>query len=633
VTTSKEIAVEKRGKAEKPASDFAQQRLGTTTGLKSAAMIFQYWFRSKNKFLECVFLQLISTLCALITPILLGDLIGSIATPPAVLSQWGIAEWQYLLIMFVSIAVLGLLSFLFGRAGRIVSATVSAQAMYYLRQDIHDAIYRQSYAYFDKHETGQLVARATSDVDQTDQIFGFGLNLGVQTVIQLLGVLIISFFVAPQLAWIFLVIMPTSFVGIFAIVAKIRPIYFEARNTFGELTNTIRENILGAQVVRIFDTQDKETEKFMKNNDKFYRLGVRSQKFNTAFQPWMTIMVALATVFNFGYGGYLIINNKMPFGYLITFSSYIGMSIFPMMLIGQIMVMYIMADAALTRIRQIFDSAPGVEDIPGAKHVDRFKGDIEFDKVTFGYVVSTPVLKGISFKVPAGQKIAILGTTGSGKSTIINLIPRFYDINEGEIKIDGVNIRNYMLTDLRRNVGIVSQDTFLFDKTIRENIAFGKDDATLDEVIAASKIADLHDFIETLPDKYETIVGERGTRLSGGQKQRLSIARAIIVHPSILIMDDSTSSVDVETEYHIQQALNQIMKDTTSLVITQRISTIRDADQILVLDKGRVVGLGTHDDLIQNNVLYRQIYETLERKQLTHEPGEENEDQNGEGMN
>ena len=230
-----------------------------------------------------------------------------------------------------------------------------------------------------------------------------------------------------------------------------------------------------------------------------------------------------------------------------------------------------------------------MKDFPDAKPIDHFKGDIEFDHVSFGYIKTTPVLKDVSFSVSAGKKLAILGTTGSGKSTIINLIPRFYDINEGEIRIDGENIRNFQLSDLRRNVGIVSQDTFLFDKTIAENIAFGKADYTMEEVINAATIANLHEFIETLPDKYSTIVGERGTRLSGGQKQRLSIARAIIMKPSILIMDDSTSSVDVETEFRIQQALAQIMQGTTTLVITQRISTIRDADQILLLDKGRVL--------------------------------------------
>jgi len=225
------------------------------------------------------------------------------------------------------------------------------------------------------------------------------------------------------------------------------------------------------------------------------------------------------------------------------------------------------------------------------------------------------VLKGISFQNPAGKKMAILGTTGSGKSTIINLLPRFYDILDGSIKIDGIDIRDYKIEDLRRNIGIVSQETFLFDKSIKDNIAFGRADASMEEIINVAMTANLHEFITSLPEGYNTIIGERGTRLSGGQKQRLSIARALIIKPKILIFDDSTSSVDVETEFKIQQALDMVMKGTTTFIITQRISTIRNADSILVLDKGRVVGLGTHESLINSNVLYKQIFETLNRKQ------------------
>ncbi|HMF34374.1 MAG TPA: ABC transporter transmembrane domain-containing protein, partial [Candidatus Lokiarchaeia archaeon] len=262
-------------------------------------MIFKYWLKSKRAFIISFFYQLGSTVLALIIPVVLGNLIASIPSAPPILSQWNISEATFLLISFSAIAVMGFFSFIFGRQGRVVAATVSAQAMYFLRADIQDSIYKQSFSYFDKHETGQLVARATSDVDQTDQIFGFGLALGVQVAIQLVGVIFAAIFVAPQLGWIFLVVIPISLFGITLIVNKIRPIYFESRNTFGELTNTIREYILGAQVVRIFDTQEKETEKFMVNNQKFYELGVRTQKFNTLFMPFMTLMVAVATILNF----------------------------------------------------------------------------------------------------------------------------------------------------------------------------------------------------------------------------------------------------------------------------------------------------------------------------------------------
>jgi ATP-binding cassette subfamily B protein len=266
-------------------------------------------------------------------------------------------------------------------------------------------------------------------------------------------------------------------------------------------------------------------------------------------------------------------------------------------------------------VREIIDSAPEIEDSPDAIPLKSAKGEIVFENVSFGYTSEHRILKDVSFKIPEGKKLAILGTTGSGKSTVVSLIPRFYEINEGTIKIDDIDIRNYVLKDLRRTIGLVSQETYLFNKSIAENIAYGKEDAKEEEIVEAAKIAELHDFITTLPKGYDSLVGERGTRLSGGQKQRLSIARALIVKPKILIFDDSTSSVDVETEFKIQEALTKIMKDTTTIIITQRISTIRNADLILILDRGRVVGLGNHEELIKSNVLYKQIFETLFQKQ------------------
>jgi ABC-type multidrug transport system fused ATPase/permease subunit len=300
---------------------------------------------------------------------------------------------------------------------------------------------------------------------------------------------------------------------------------------------------------------------------------------------------------------------------LVTFQSYIGLTTFPLIVLGQIMIMYVQADAALRRVREVIESAPEIEERSNPISAKNLKGDIEFNNVSFGYTPSNRVLKNLTFKVPSGKKVAIIGTTGSGKSTIINLIPRFYDVSDGSIKIDDVDVRDYNISELRGNIAIVSQDTFLFNKTIKENITYGKENATMEEIIEAARSANIHDFITNLPDEYQSMVGERGTFLSGGQKQRLSIARAIILKPKILIFDDSTSSVDVETEFKIQQALERIMRNTTTFIITQRISTIRNADEILVLDKGRIVGFGTHDSLIKENVLYRQIFETLYRKQ------------------
>jgi ATP-binding cassette subfamily B protein len=331
--------------------------------------------------------------------------------------------------------------------------------------------------------------------------------------------------------------------------------------------------------------------------------------------PLVNVVIGIMIVLIFFLGGMWYIEGTMESNEIITLITYIASLAFPLMMLGQIMLIYVQADAALTRVREILHSAPEIEDSPNAIRKNTFEGEIIFNNVSFGYTSEHRILKDVSFTIPKGKKLAILGTTGSGKSTIINLIPRFYEINSGDIKIDGIDVRNYVVKDLRKNIGLVSQETYLFNKSIANNIAYGKEGATHEEIVEAAKIAELHDFITTLPKGYDSLVGERGTRLSGGQKQRLSIARALIVKPSILVFDDSTSSVDVETEFKIQEALMRIMKDTTTIIITQRISTIRNADLILILDRGRVVGLGNHKDLIESNVLYKQIFETLYQKQ------------------
>ncbi|MHA1542438.1 MAG: ABC transporter ATP-binding protein, partial [Candidatus Hodarchaeales archaeon] len=468
---------------------------------------------------------------------------------------------------------------------------------------------------FDKTETGQLISRATSDIEETQGIFGMGLTLGLQSILQMAGVFVGFLLFSFELSIIFIAVFFGSLTISYFIAKKLKPIFLETRSSFGDLTNTIRENIVGAEVVRMFSTQDKEHQKFQKNNQRFYNASVQSVKYNSLYMPVIYVVIGFMIIVTFFLGGMWYIEGTMPLEAIVTLISYIAALGFPLMMLGQIMLIYVQADAALIRVREVLDSAPEIEDLPDALPLESVKGEISFEDVSFGYTSEHRILKDISFKIPEGKKLAILGTTGSGKSTIINLIPRFYEINKGVIKIDNIDIKNYMVKDLRRNIGIVSQETYLFNKSIAENIAYGKDDAQEEEIIEAAKIAELHDFIMTLPKGYDSFVGERGTRLSGGQKQRLSIARALIVKPKILIFDDSTSSVDVETEFKIQEALTKIMKNTTTIIITQRISTIRNADLILILDRGRVVGLGNHDELINSNVLYKQIFETLFQKQ------------------
>ena len=573
-------------------------------------MILKYWMKSKKDFILEIIYLLMSTLFLVIVPILIGRMIGGLDPNLSVLSNA-----SDLIISFSLILMFGFLAFILERAARLRGAEVSSRAVYYLRTDINNAISRQSFSYFDKTETGQLISRATSDVEESEQIFGMGLNLGLRSILQLGGVTIGFILFSIELSWLFSIAIGSSLLLSYFLAKKLKPIFLETRNSFGELTNTIRENIVGAQVVRMFNTQGKERQKFSKNNERFYKASVHSVKLNSLYMPSIYIIIGFMTVFTLLVGGIWVIEGVMALATLITLQSFIATLGFPLVMLGQIMLMYVQADAALTRVRDVLESTPEVKDLPDATPIERMKGDVEFENVSFGYTSDHRILKNVSFNIAAGKKLAILGTTGSGKSTIINLIPRFYEVSDGVIKIDQEDIRKYRLQDLRKNVGIVSQETFLFNKSIADNISYGKENATMEEIIEAAKIANLHDFIISLPKEYDTIVGERGTRLSGGQKQRLSIARALIIKPKILIFDDSTSSVDVETEFEIQKGLEKITKGTTTFIITQRISTIRNADKILVLDKGRVIGFGVHDDLIKTNVLYRQIYETLYYKQ------------------
>ncbi|MBA7525934.1 putative multidrug export ATP-binding/permease protein [subsurface metagenome] len=585
--------------------------------MNSARMIFKYWLRSKKYFiLEFAYL-VVSTVFYMIIPIFIGRMIGGLQSNAPV---------RAFIINFSMILLFTFLRYISNRAARLRGAEVSSRAVYHLRTDISNAIYRQSFSYFDKTETGQLISRATSDIEETQMIFGMGLTLGLQSTLQIGGVIIGFVFFNVLLSLILIPTIGSSLLLSYYIAKKLKPIFLDTRESFGDLTNTIRENIVGAQVVRMFSTQNKERQKFLTNNKRFYDASVSSVKYNSLYLPAIYIIMGVMTISNLVIGGIRFIEDPTVFGTIVTLQTYIIALGFPLMMFGQIMLSYIQADAALTRVREVLESTPDINDLPNAIPIGddiSLHGDIIFDNVSFGYTPDHRTLKNVSFNVPGGKTIAILGTTGSGKSTIINLIPRFYEVNEGSIKIDNRDIREYLVKDLRKNIGIVSQETFLFNKSIAKNIAYGKDDASEDEIIEVSKIANLHDFIITLPKGYDSIVGERGTRLSGGQKQRLSIARALLIKPKILILDDSTSSVDVETEYQIQKELLRIMKDTTTIIITQRISTIRGADYILILDRGRVVGFGDHDELIKSNVLYKQIYQTLYIKQKSKIKSEE----------
>ncbi len=519
------------------------------------------------------------------------------------------------LVLMIIFGILGGLgSAILNGVGRYYSAIVGTQAVYFVRRDVYDSINRQSFSFFDSIETGQLIARATSDIEMTQQAFGMGITFMIQAFISSLVILIAVQLTVPSLSWILYITIALYLMIVKYYSGKMGPLFYKSRISFGDLTTTIRENIIGAQVVRIFNAQKKELSKFTQNNKKFKEYSVQTIKYQTLLMNFSKIFLGVLVIFILYIGGRQVIDGIMNIGTLIAFLTYATMVSMPLFMLNNVIMTFIQADASFKRVSEILENLGETTEKPNAIIADNLRGEIIFENVSFKYS-DTPVLDNISFQVNQGEKIAILGTTGSGKSTLISLIPRYYDPTSGEIKLDGIDLREYQIKSLRKCIGVVSQEIFLFTNSIKDNIRFGKENATDEEVIEAAKMANIHEFVMNLPDKYDTIIGERGVQLSGGQKQRLAIARALIVNPKILILDDSTSAVDVETERKIQDALSKLMENRTSFIITQRLSTIRNVDRIMILDRGHLVGFDTHKNLYETNALYRQMYETLFMKQ------------------
>jgi len=572
-------------------------------------MVLKYAWKSRKAFMIMLLAMITGSIFSMIVPRITESIINGL--------EAGDLPKSELYLLLLGAVLLSLASAIITGIGRYSSAKVGTKAIYYLRSDVYNAINRQSFSYYDKTETGQLVARATSDIDTTSGAFSMGITLSIQSGMTMIMALIGITLMLPSIAWIAYVGVGLYVLIVAITTTKMRPVYLESREKFGELTTTTRENILGANVVRIFNAQKKEKGKFEANNGTFRDLTIETIKLQTILRYTGRTVIGLMGVAGFYLSARLYANDSIAIGTLVAFLGYVTMLMMPLHMLNGVIINFVAADAAMIRVKDVLDSMPEVVEKPDAISAENIKGKVEFKNVDFGYT-STLVLKDITFTAEAGSKMAILGTTGSGKSTLISLLPRFYDVTNGSLLIDGIDVKDYILDgseSIRSQIGVCSQNIFLFNTTIAENIKFGKEETTLEEVIEAAKSANIHEFIQSLPEGYDTIVGERGHSLSGGQKQRIAIARALVIQPKILILDDSTSAVDVQTEYKIQQAMEKIMVGRTSFIITQRLSTIRNAEKILVMDQGRIVGIGVHDDLYENNPLYRQIYETLYVKQ------------------
>lgn len=509
--------------------------------------------------------------------------------------------------ILVFTAILGVFSFI----QRYANGYFSQGVVYEIRNDVFKSLQRQSFAFFDRTETGQLMSRATTDVDRIRRFLGWQLMMLVNSLLLLGGIIASMVMIDLELTILSFTVIPFLFINFSLFGKKIRPVIHTARQHFGSLTSVLWENITGIRVVRSFAREEFEEEKFRKPSETYYEMMIKAVKLRSIFLPLSSLLGGLAMVIVYWYGGYEVINLNLTIDQLYVFSSYVIMLMRPMAMLGMIWTGYQRMVAAGERVFEIIDATPDVKDKPNAISLPSIKGHVVFEDVSFGYDEDRLILKGINLEAKPGEVVALLGPTGSGKSTIIRLLPRFYDATSGRILIDGYDVRDLKITSLRKQIGIVAQETFLFNRTVKENIAFGKPNASMDEIIRVAKIARAHDFIMRLPNGYDTIIGERGVNLSGGQQQRIAIARALLMDPRILILDDSTSSIDVNTEYEIQQALNALLKNRTTFVITQRVSTIRNADKIIVLENGRIIEEGTHDSLMAKKGAYYKIYQTL----------------------
>ena len=503
-------------------------------------------------------------------------------------------------------------SFSFGQ--RYLTGWLAHRVSYDLRNQLYDRIQNLSFKFHDHSQTGQLMSRCTSDVSAVENFSGMALMESINILVLLISVLAILFSIHPGLAAASLIPIPILAVVTVRFGVRISPMFRRIQEQHADMTTILQEDLTGIQVVRAFTREPYEIERFRDANVELMRrrlLAVGEWAFNF---PLMTFIISLSTAIILLYGGNLVVQGLLTVGTLVAFNSYLGMLAMPVQRLGWLVNMAAEAVASGERIFEILDTESPVREKPGAAELPVGQGRVEFREVCFSYG-DEAVLNQVSLVAEPGQVVALLGATGSGKSTVIHLIPRFYDVTSGQILVDGHDVRDVTPRSLRRQIGIVLQDTFLFSATIRENIAYGREDATEGEIIAAAQAAHAHDFILQFPDGYDTLVGERGITLSGGQRQRVAIARALLLDPRILLLDDSTSSVDTQTEYEIQQALARLMQGRTTFVIAQRLSTVVRADQILVLDEGRIAERGTHAELLARGGLYADIYNLQLRQQ------------------
>ena len=492
---------------------------------------------------------------------------------------------------------------------RWLAGRVSLAVEYDLRNTMYRHMQRLSYAFYDTHQTGQLMSRATVDLQAVRFFLGYGLIFLSQNVVTITIVIGALFVIDWQLALIALAISPVLAYVAYRYSRRSHPVLRDVQQKIADVTTQAEENVIGVRVVKAFAQEPRQRERFGQAAESVFRRAIDAARIQATYLPVMSSLPSAAIAGVLLVGGYQVIHGQLTLGDFFAVNGYLLMLVLPLRTFGQLVGQYQRAMASGERIFEVLDYERDIVDRPGAGELPAGPGRLSFRDVEFAYDRGRPVLCDVDLEVAAGQTIALIGPTGCGKTTLTTLIPRFYDVTAGSVLVDGTDVRDVTLESLRRAVGIVSEDTFLFSTTIAENIAYGAPQATPEEIVRAARQAQAHEFICDLPDGYETIVGERGLSLSGGQRQRIAIARALLMNPRVLILDDATASVDAGTEARIKLALREVMKGRTTLIIAHRLSTISMADSVVVLDRGRIVAQGRHDDLIDQSPVYRQIRE------------------------
>jgi len=515
-----------------------------------------------------------------------------------------------------AIVALGLIRAVLMAGRRLISGKQALAVEMDMRQGLYAHLVRLSFGFYDRHQTGQLMSRATVDLQGVRFFLGYGLIFFFQNILTVLSVTAVLFVFEWRLALIALAITPVLVVLAYRYSRVAHPTLREVQQKLADVATVAEENIVGVHVVKSFAQEPQERAKFNGRSESVFSQTIKANRQRALYVPlisWVPLVAQGAVLL---VGARMVTHGSLTVGGFVAFNLYLGMLVMPLRSLGMWVGQAQRATASGERIFQIMDEPEEIADRPGARELPAGGGELRFENVGFDYMPGRPVLEGIDLDVTAGRTIALIGHTGSGKTTLTSLVPRFYDVSTGRVTVDGVDVRDVTLRSLRRAIGVISQDPFLFSATVRENITFGAPELSDEDVERIARLAQAHEFVERLPQGYDTVIGERGITLSGGQRQRLAIARAIAVDPRILILDDATASVDASTEARIRVGLREAMRGRTTLIIAHRLSTISLADEIVVLDAGRIAARGSHDELRVTSEVYRDIYEhgLLERQ-------------------